>query len=75
MRILNGNCMEFKPARKQFKTPGVVGFERAPLSDRNFELGPVDPDQSCVHVLIDDVLLRIFEYLPLKKLVNIERGK
>ena len=52
---------------KSSKSPGEIGFVRKPLSDRVYDLSPLDPKKPCIHALVDDVLMKILNYLPLRK--------
>ncbi|CAL4072797.1 unnamed protein product [Meganyctiphanes norvegica] len=59
------------PASKHF-IPSSEGFVRQPLPERDYELSPLDPNKPSIHVLVDDVMIKILGYLPLKKLVLCE---
>ncbi|CAL4059874.1 unnamed protein product [Meganyctiphanes norvegica] len=69
---LSGSKLIFRPARKRIMPPGEEGFVRQPLPDRHYDLSPLDTDRPSIHVLVDDVLMNILEYLPLKKRIHCE---
>lgn len=66
--------MKFRPARKQIKLPGLVGYRPIPLPERDFDTESPDANKPSIHCLVDDVLFKIFHLLPLRTLVGIERG-
>lgn len=58
--------LEFRPALRRYMSPGEEYYVRLPLPDRDYDLSPFDSDKSYIHKLNDDVMIKIFEYLPLK---------
>ena len=48
------------------------GFIRQPLPGRDYDLGPRDPSKSSIHILVDDVMMKVLEYLPLKERIHCE---
>lgn len=70
---LSGLKLIFRPARKRYIPPGEEGFVRQPLPDRHYDLSPCDYNKSSIHVLVDDVMMKILEYLPLKNRILCER--
>ncbi|KAL7643990.1 UNVERIFIED_CONTAM: hypothetical protein RMT77_006003 [Armadillidium vulgare] len=69
---IDGYSFYCKPGRLHFKVPGMIGFQRTQLSEREFDLEPDDPTKVSIHLLIDDVLLRIMDFLPLRDLLRID---
>lgn len=67
--------MVIRPARKKIIMPGDKEYVRRPLPDRDFDLSHPNPDGASIHILVDDVLFKILEYLPIKDLVRCERGE
>ena len=45
---------------------------RQPLPERDYDLSPLDPNKSSIHSLVDDVIIKILEYLPLKQRIHCE---
>ncbi|XP_053655102.1 uncharacterized protein [Cherax quadricarinatus] len=70
---IQGQQMVIKPARKRVTLPGDDDFVRRPLPDRDFDLSLPDPDSPTIHMLVDDVLYKILEYLSIPELVSCER--
>lgn len=71
---LYGFEMRIRPAWKKIKMPGDENYVRHTLSDRDFDLSPPNPDAPSIHVLVDDVLIHILEYLQLTEIIPCERG-
>ncbi|CAL4118017.1 unnamed protein product [Meganyctiphanes norvegica] len=57
---------------EELKQPGEEGFIRQPLPDRDYDLSPLDSSKSSIHVLVDDVMIRILEHLPAKERILCE---
>ncbi|XP_042857388.1 F-box/LRR-repeat protein 7-like isoform X2 [Penaeus japonicus] len=70
---LYGLEMKIRPAWKKIRMPGDENYVRHTLSDRDFDLSPSNPDAPTIHVLVDDVLIHILEYLRLNEIVQCER--
>lgn len=71
-RYVQGQEIVIKLARKKIKFPGNNSYVRRPLPDREFDLSQTDPSQPSIHMLVDDVILKIFSYLPIRNLVRCE---
>ena len=69
---LSGKKLLFRPARRRVVSPGDQGFTRQPLPGRGYDLSPLDPYKSSIHILVDDVMMKILEYLPLKERIHCE---
>ncbi|XP_050723481.1 F-box/LRR-repeat protein 7-like isoform X4 [Eriocheir sinensis] len=72
-RFIHGHAVTIKRAKKKITLPGDDGYVRQSLSDRDFDLSSPDPAQPSIHMLVDDVLFKIFSYLPTKQVVKCER--
>ncbi|CAL4114460.1 unnamed protein product [Meganyctiphanes norvegica] len=70
--FLSGLKLIFRPAFKHFVAPGEKNYVRMPLPDRDYDLSPLDPSKPSIHVLVDDVLMKILEYVPLKERILCE---
>ncbi|XP_071536608.1 putative RNA-binding protein EEED8.10 [Panulirus ornatus] len=70
---IHGQKMIIRPARKRISLPGDNDYVRRPLPDRDFDLSHPNPNSPTIHILVDDVLYKILEYLPIKDLVRCER--
>ncbi|CAL4109717.1 unnamed protein product [Meganyctiphanes norvegica] len=57
---------------EELKQPGEEGFIRPPLPDRDYDLSPLDRSKPSIHVLVDDVMIRILEHLPVKERILCE---
>ncbi|CAL4066225.1 unnamed protein product, partial [Meganyctiphanes norvegica] len=69
---LSGSKIKSQTARKRIILPGEKDFVRQPLPDRDYDLSPLNADKPYIHVLVDDVLMKILEYLPLKERIYCE---
>ncbi|CAL4126536.1 unnamed protein product, partial [Meganyctiphanes norvegica] len=69
---LSGSKLIFRPARRRCMLPGEEGFVRQALPDRDYDLDPLDPEKTSIHILVDDVMLKILEYLTLKERICCE---
>ncbi|CAL4097028.1 unnamed protein product [Meganyctiphanes norvegica] len=69
---LPGRRLIFRPSRRYITFPGEKGFVRQPLPDRDYNLSPYDPIKTSIHVLVDDVLIKILEYLTYKERILCE---
>ncbi|CAL4238337.1 unnamed protein product, partial [Meganyctiphanes norvegica] len=69
---LPGKRLIFRPAHRYISPPGEEGFVRQPLPERDYDLSPFDPNKPSIHILVDDVLMKILEYLPLKERIHCE---
>lgn len=74
-RYIKGHPVTIKRAKKKVILPGDDGYVRSPLSDRDFDLASPDPTQPSMHMLVDDVMFKIFSLLPTKTLVKCEGGE
>ncbi|XP_045594424.1 F-box/LRR-repeat protein 7 isoform X2 [Procambarus clarkii] len=72
-RYIQGQEMVIRPAKKRVVVPGDDDFVRRPFPDRDFDLSQPDPNQPSIHMLVDDVLYKIMEYLSVPELVRCER--
>ncbi|KAK4308860.1 hypothetical protein Pmani_007252 [Petrolisthes manimaculis] len=72
-RYISGQEMVLGRARKQICLPGHHDYIRQPLPDRDFDLSLPDPNAPSIHVLVDDVLYKILEFLPMRDRVRSER--
>ncbi|XP_047499019.1 F-box/LRR-repeat protein 20-like isoform X1 [Penaeus chinensis] len=70
---LYGFEMKIRPAWKKIRMPGDEKYVRHTLSDRDFDLSPPNPDAPSIHILVDDVLIHILEYLQLTEIISCER--
>lgn len=69
---LSGSKLLFRPARKRYISPGEEGFVRESLPDRHYDLTPCDYNKPSIHILVDDVMMKVLEYLPLKNRILCE---
>ncbi|XP_068230229.1 uncharacterized protein [Palaemon carinicauda] len=72
-KYICGQRVSIQPAIKKAVLPGDYDYVRHELSDRLFDLEAEDQSLPCIHILVDDVLFKIFELLPLKTLIGVER--
>lgn len=73
-RYIQGQPVIIKVA-KRICMPGEEGYVRRALSDRDYDLTSPNPSQASIHMLVDDVLYKIFSYLPIRNLVKCEGGE
>ncbi|XP_063876436.1 F-box/LRR-repeat protein 2-like [Scylla paramamosain] len=71
-RFVHGREIVIRLAKKKISLPGDDSYVRRPLPEREFDLSQPDPNQPSVHMLVDDVMFKIFSYLPIKNLVRCE---
>ncbi|MPC17776.1 Cold-inducible RNA-binding protein [Portunus trituberculatus] len=69
---IHGRKMVIQLAKKRISLPGDDSYTRHPLPEREFDLSEPDPSQPSVHMLVDDVMFKIFSYLPIRNLVLCE---
>ncbi|CAL4155902.1 unnamed protein product [Meganyctiphanes norvegica] len=69
---LSGRKSVLCPPHNAFIPSDEEGFVRQPIPYRDYDLSPVDPKLPSIHVLVDDVLIKILEYLSLKKRIHCE---
>lgn len=74
-RYIYGQEIVINRARKKVSLPGQFDYIRQPLSDRDFDLSLPDPNAPSIHMLVDDVLYKILEFLPVKDRIRSEQGK
>lgn len=72
-KYIFGQRAVIQPAKKKSILPGDYDYVRVPLSDRLYDLEAEDPSAPCMHILVDDVIFKIFEFLPLRNLIGVER--
>lgn len=72
-RYIHGQAVTIMPAKKKVILPGDVEYVRSQIAIRDFDLEAPDPEAPCIHLLVDDVLFKIFEMLPLPTLIGVER--
>lgn len=71
-RYFQGRELVIRQARKKICLPGDDSYVRCPLPEREFDLSQPDPTKPSMHMLVDDVMYKIFSYLPLQNLVRCE---
>ena len=64
-----------RKANHPFIRPGDRYFSKERVSIRDYDLSPVYSRKPCGHVLVDDVLIKIFSLLDLKSAVYATGGK
>lgn len=70
--FVQGRKIVIRLAKKKISLPGDDSYVRHPLPDREFDLSQPDPSQPSIHMLVDDVIFKIFSYLPIRNLVRCE---
>ncbi|KAK7069630.1 hypothetical protein SK128_021364, partial [Halocaridina rubra] len=73
-KYIRGKPVTIKPARKKTTVRGDDSYVRIPMSDRPYDLEAADPSLPCIHMLVDDVLFKILDNLPVNALIGVERG-
>lgn len=69
---VEGQPVVIRAARKKMRLSGYSGYMLRPLPDDDFDLASPDPAQPSIHMLVDDIMMKIYSHLPLKSLVMCE---
>ncbi|CAL4119843.1 unnamed protein product, partial [Meganyctiphanes norvegica] len=69
---LSDSKLIFQHTSRSCISPGEESLVCQPLSQRNYDLSPLDSNKISIYMVADDVMMKILNYLPLKERICCE---